>query len=204
MRQRQKTVVLTICGPNVPFEISRGYLQSFGRHVISTRGWKHFSHFVSPDPQSSLNLYLCIDYTRPGCTQSSKSKTSPVPPPASTLQCVVSPLPARVCGSLWTQHCAEAPRALAGCVPLWMSLFHVSAFLFLSRFRPRSVRESRRPLLSSSRSLSQRDAAAYRSVGQNQRCLGNPSRIPAVDQETGKWAVWGSMDGYAETQLLYY
>lgn len=203
MRRRQKTVVLTICGPNVPFEITRGYLQSFGRHVISTRGWKHFSYFVRPDPQSSLSLYLCIDYTRPGCTQSSKSKTSSVRLQRArfSVWCLVSQ---HVCGSLLTQHCAEAPRALTGCVPLWVSLFHVSAFLFLSCHRPRSVRESRRPLLSSSRSLSQRDAAAYRSVGQNQRCLGNPSRIPAVDQETGKWAVWGSMDGYAKTQLLYY
>lgn len=38
MRQQQKTVVLMFCGSNVPFEISRGYLQSFRRHVISTLG----------------------------------------------------------------------------------------------------------------------------------------------------------------------
>ena len=125
MRRRQKTVVLTVCGPNVPFEISRGYLQSFGRHVISTRGWKHFSHFVSPDPQSSLNLYLCIDYTRPGCTQSSKSKTSPVPPPASTLQCVVSPLPARVWFSVDAALCGGAPCAGRVCAPVNVAVSRV-------------------------------------------------------------------------------
>lgn len=79
-----------------------------------------------------------------------------------------------------------------------------TAFLSLSCCCPRSIRESCRSLLPPSSSLSQRDAKAYRSVCQNQRCLGNPSRIPAVDQETGKWAVWGSMDGYAKPQLLYY
>lgn len=80
-------------------------------------------------------------------------------------------------------------------------LLHV--LLFSPSPPPCSFRESRRSLLPPSSPLSQRDATAYRSVCQNQRCLGNPSRIPAVDQETGKWAVWGSMDGYAETQLLF-
>lgn len=80
-------------------------------------------------------------------------------------------------------------------------LLHV--LLFSPLPLPCSFRESRRSLLPPSSPLSQRDATAYRSVCQNQRCLGNPSRIPAVDQETGKWAVWGSMDGYAETQLLF-
>lgn len=77
------------------------------------------------------------------------------------------------------------------------------ALLSLSCHCPCSFRESRRPMLPPSSALSQRNAKAYRSVCQNQRCLGDPPRIPAVDQETGKWAVWGSMDGYAEPQLLY-
>lgn len=85
---------------------------------------------------------------------------------------------------------------------LCVLLLHI--LLFSPSPLPRSPRESCRSLLPPSSSLSQRDAKAYRSVCQNQRCLGNPSRIPAVDQETGKWAVWGSMDGYAEIQLLFY
>lgn len=116
--------------------------------------------------------------------------------------CELSNLPTRVV-TLLTQHCSQVTLC-AGWVCAPVSVVSRVCFSLplppLSSLHP----ESRRPLLPPSSSLSQRDATAYRSVCQNQRCLGNPSRIPAVDQETGKWAVWGSMDGYAKPQLLYY
>lgn len=103
--------------------------------------------------------------------------------------------------------CPPPPPASVGlCLSnlLWPVQLLLHVLLFSPSPLPCSSRESRRSLLPPSSSLSQRDAKAYRSVCQNQRCLGDPSRIPAVDQETGQWAVWGSMDGYAETQLLFY
>lgn len=145
---------------------------------------------------------MCIAYILPRGTEQSTPKMSSVLPPVNMFQCLVSNLPRCVQFSADVAVLSSAVRSLGLCDS--KCCFTCSAFLSLSCCCPRSIRESRRSLLPPSSSLSQRDAKAYRSVCQNQRCLGNPSRIPTVDQETGKWAVWGSMDGYAETQLFYY
>lgn len=127
-----------------------------------------------------------------GQTQMTAEAPSEVPSSTSSECLLVFVTSSVACAALARRHCTAHPCTL---------LLHV--LLFSPSPPPCSFRESRRSLLPPSSPLSQRDATAYRSVCQNQRCLGNPSRIPAVDQETGKWAVWGSMDGYAETQLLF-
>lgn len=190
--------MLTLCSPNVSFEISGGIFRVPEDMLLG-----HWAENIFLSECRKRTVYICL-YVQAILYLGVWS--GPIVLYSASNECVsmygVQSSKMRVV--LCQQHCVEARCAQAGFVaPVSVVVSRVLLSLPLLPLS-HSIRESRRSLLPPSSSLSQRDAKAYRSVCQNQRCLGNPSRIPAVDQETGKWAVWGSMDGYAETQLLSY
>lgn len=77
--------------------------------------------------------------------------------------------------------------------------FHLCALICASLcgvYRP-----SRWALLLLSGSLPQRDAPPCWPVYQNQRRVGDSTRVTAAEQASREWAVWGGLDGYGSIHL---
>lgn len=64
------------------------------------------------------------------------------------------------------------------------------------------LRAGSRALLSLGRPLPQRDAKAHWPVCQNQRCMGDSSRVTATHKALGQRPVRGGLDGYGPATVL--